>query len=326
MQRRNFLQAVLAAVGARAFEGCDRLVVIGADEDASIDPISGNDEFYEYQCCRVPEIDPATHTVHIKHGELELASFDLNFLRTLDPVEVERTLQCIGSGPRIQNINNALWTGLTLDEVLAALGVTVPEGAIGVSLIGQDEYFAWLELASLNDGPIWVMWGMNGEDLPLRHGAPARLLVPGRYGVKNLKWIKEIVFTDERGPSYWTQRGWSDQARYRPNTLIASPLDGFIVGAEQRTRLIGTAFAGEDPVVACRFRVDQGEWQDAELLYAPGPGIWALWSVDVVLSEGTHAVQVQCETASGARSDEDPENTSRTSGYGGSMQVMLEAV
>lgn len=325
MDRRDLLKAVGSAALLRATAGCDRLVLMGEPSSAELLPITPNEAFYVYSYSGTPDIDPGSHETVIAAGDVELARISLAFLEGLEAVDKEHTLECIGARPRIQNISNAVWSGLPLVDVLDALGVEVPESAVGLRLVGVDGYHAGLPIEELLDGPIWLVWRMNGEPLPVEHGAPARLLVPGRYGVKNLKWIAEIAFVDTLHESYWTPLGWSEAATYLPNTLIVSPIEGLVVDVGMRVRLLGTAFAGRDVVQRVDVAVDGGRWQEATLDYATGePDVWVLWSFDWTATDGDHTIQVRCTTTSGAVSAADPDGTDSWSGYDGSMEIRIE--
>lgn len=325
MDRRNLLKLAGTAAMARVATGCDKLVLLEDPTYRGLPPITPTGQFYVYACCGMPDLDPATHETVVAHEATELARFDRAFLESLPSLDKEHTLECIGSTPRIQNIGNAIWTGLPLIEVLVALGIDVPESAVGLRLTGMDDYDAGVPIEDLTraDGPIWLVWRMNGERLAPAHGAPARLLVPGRYGMKNLKWLREIAFVDTPHVSWWSTRGgWSEEAPYRPNTMIAAPLDGTELVAGEEVRFVGTAYAGRDPVERVEVSVDGGPWVDADLEYATGePDIWVLWSFGWAAEEGAHTIQARCTTASGARSVLDPEGTDRKKGYDGSMLV-----
>ncbi len=325
MRRRSFLEFAGAAAFARMAAGCDRLVVIDPRLDPELPSITPIGEFYVYQYRRQPEFEPATHETVIAHEDEELARFDQAFLDTLEPVETELTLECIGATPRVQRISNAVWGGLPLREVLDELGVSVPPSAVDLRMTGMDDYHAAVPVTDLDDAPMWLFWRMNGEALPFNHGAPARIFVPDKYGVKAMKWIRELAFVDEPHVSYWTERNWSEEARVRPNTLVAHPLDGFLVDGTAPVRVIGTAFAGEDPVVAVDVRIDGGDWQPATVDYGPGSGIWVLWSFDWTPVEGRHTLQFRATTKSGAMSVFDPSGTNRLDGYDGSMQITVNA-
>jgi hypothetical protein len=166
---------------------------------------------------------------------------------------------------------------------------------------------------------------MNGEPLPVDHGYPVRLLVPGRYGMKNPKWITSLDFVDVPYTGYSEQRGWSNDASYQTNALVHDPFTWDSVPAGEIV-VSGTAFAGSDPIVSVELSVDGGAWAPAVLDYAPGPDIWTLWHFEVTLAEGNHTVQARCTTASGATSGPESRGTNYLSGFGGSGEVQFDVV
>jgi hypothetical protein len=330
MNRRDLLGLVGVGVMARWTTGCDKLVYLGEVPESGCDidsePITANAEFYEYTVYPVPEVDPDAHSTAILHEDVELATLDRAFVETLVARDKEHTLQCIGSRPRIQNIGNAIWSGLPLVEVLDALGVEIPATAVGLRIVGADTYHAGVPISDLDEGdegPIWLVWRMNGEPPPLVHGAPYRLLVPGRYGVKNIKWPTEIAFVDTPHESYWTSKGWSEEAKYRANTFVTRPVEGIELPRGECVRFAGTAFAGPDPIALVEVSLDDGPWEPAAIDYTNGPDIWTLWSWDWTTKEGAHTIQVRCTTESGAVSAANPNGTDQFKGYDGSMRVMV---
>jgi DMSO/TMAO reductase YedYZ molybdopterin-dependent catalytic subunit len=325
--RRQVLAGLGGALVSRWLAGCDRLVILDDLVGAAIEPITPNDRFYVYQVGSAPDVDPDRHQVRVVglDGEL-LAAFDRAALRALPAREREHTLQCVGARPTYQQIGNARWEGLPLGEVLSALGVRPPPGAVDLVATGADDYVASIPATDLEDGPIWLAWGMNGVPLPRAHGAPARLLVPGRYGMKNVKWPAELRFSREPVPSYWSAQGWSEAAPYRPNTFVASPPDGFEVPPGTVVRFVGTAFAGEDVVEGVEVAAGGDPWRAADLDYAPDvPGVWVLWSFPWEVPPGDHTVAARCRTRSGARSHPSPEGTRPLDGYDGSMAIRIRA-
>lgn len=331
--RRDLLGLVGSAVLARWAAGCDRLVVVDGQRVAVLDPITSNEDHYVYTVSYpLPEVDPAAHRTVVLHEDAPLAEFDLAFLEALGAVDREHTLQCIGSGPINLAIGNAIWSGRPLRDVLDALGVEVPSSAVGLRLVGADttpfdqqKYHAGLPIEDLDDGPLWLVWRMNGVAVPHEHGGPYRLLVPGRYGVKNVKWPIEIAFVDTPHVSFWTPMGWSEEAVYRPNTFVLTPADAVEVEAGERVRFAGSAFAGSDAVERVEVSLDGGEWEEAVLDYENGPDVWVLWSWDWLAKPGEHRLQARCTTRSGARSNADPQGTDLLSGYDGSMEITVRA-
>jgi hypothetical protein len=280
----------------------------------------------------VPDVRPETHRTVVNHETVVLASFDLAFVEALEAREKEHTLQCIGAGPGNLAISNAIWSGLPLVEIFDALGIEIPDDAVGLRIIGADanaytgeHYHAGLPVTELVEGPVWLVWRMNGEPIPPEHGAPYRLLVPGRYGVKNVKWPIEIAFVDTPHLSFWTPYGWDEEALYQPNALVVSPNDQVEVDAGTRVRFAGTAFAGSDPITTVEVSLDGGPFEEARLDYAGGPDTWVLWSWDWTASRGEHTLQVRCTSASGARSRPEADGTDPWHGYDGSMQIAVSA-
>ncbi len=295
-----------------------------ADRELTMDPVTPNDEFYVTSCCGTPTVDAATWALVVRDRGVEVARVDLAALEALPPRDKEHTLECIGANAYNHAIDNAVWTGAPLAELFGALGVAVPAEIVELLFASADDYTTSVPVADL--ARAWIVWRMNGEPLPPEHGFPARLLVPGRYGMKNPKWLVGINLVDAPALGFWEERGWSNDATYRPNALVHEPYWFGATVEAGPVRVLGTAFAGEDPVVRVEVRVDEGAWSDAAIDYAPGADIWTLWHADLELSPGTHVVQARCTTASGAASAADPDGTDPLGGYDGSMALEIEAV
>ncbi|HMV68613.1 MAG TPA: molybdopterin-dependent oxidoreductase [Myxococcota bacterium] len=289
------------------------------NEQYDLPPITPNDVHYTTTCCGTPEVDGAAWSLTFAAGDEALVTIDLDALYALPARDREHTLMCIGATPRNQKISNAIWSGLPLTEVFEALGVVIPEGTTTLRIEGEDHYSTGLPIEDL-DRPLWLVWRMNGEPLPAKHGFPARLLVPGRYGMKNPKWMTALRFQAEPYLGYWESNGWSDEAFYRPNTLIHYPRGADVV-VEGPLRVVGSAFAGRDPILRVEVSVDGGAWQEATIEYQNGPDVWTTWSFELDVTAGDHTLQARCVTMSGARSNDDAEPVTDHSGWGGSMRA-----
>lgn len=319
---------LLAGVGAAALlSACDSVVgAAPADATAENDttstapmtPITPADQYYVTSCCLAPEVDFARWNLQIWDRGVAKGSMDKQFLESVTPREKEHTLECIGGGPSFPLISNAVWTGLPILELLEKLGVTVPSDATGLKVTSLDAYTTAIPLADLQL-PVWLVWKINGEPLPKDHGFPARFLVPGRYGMKNPKWVKSIEFIDTPYQGFWEKQGWSDPAPYRANAYIIGPTDKELKAG--KVQVFGTAFAGRDPIAKVEVRVDNGPWQNATLTYNGGPDVWTLWTFDWQAQAGNHTVQARSTTKSGAMSDPSADGTDLLAGYNGSMQV-----
>jgi hypothetical protein len=330
VDRRELLAGAVAALST--LPGCDDVVIENFEPNGSlvtettgglpvIQAITSNGSFYVYQCCGTPEVPSSWSCVVRDPDGNAVATITEETLAAIAPVEVENTLQCIGSNPFSQLIGNAVWGGAPLVEVLAQLGVTVPGDLHEVGFKGHDEYVASVPASDL-DRPLWLVWQMNGAPLPREHGAPARIIAPSRYGVKNVKWIAEIALSRDVIVNFWDPQGWNHEAPVRVNGFILVPQASTV--ATPPIRLLGTAFAGTDPVVRVEVRVDDGTWVDAVIDYSPGPHIWTLWHHDVALDSGGHSAQVRVTTASGAVSNLDPEGSGQLDGYDGGQYIEFD--
>ena len=301
-----------SAAGDAAATG---LVQDPAGPTAAITP---NAQHYVTSCCSSPTFDPNVWALQIlDHGKV-LLTLSWAQLDALPAKIKEHTLECIGTGPFSQSVSNALWTGLPLAELLAQFGVAVPVAKF-LKITGMDGYSTGLPATDVQR-PLWLVWRMNGAELPLEHGRPARLLVPGRYGMKNPKWLQVIEFTDDPHKGFWESQGWSDTAVYQAHTYIRWPRgpENLAIGT---LRIHGIAYAGSDPVAKVEIRIDGGDWQPATIDYAPGPDIWTLWHLDWPSSHGTHVVQARCTTSGGVTSSANPDGNDYSDGYDGSMMV-----
>jgi len=320
---------VLAGVGATAaLASCDRLDVpegtdTGLPEPGDVlPPITSNDDFYVTSCCGTPELDRATWTLTIADdvSGQNVGTLDMATLEAMKAREKEHTLECIGGSPYNRAIGNAIWTGLPLVEIFEAMGIDVPGEAIELQFTGADDYRTSIPITDL-DVPVWLVWKMNGEPLPDRHGGTARILTPGRYGMKNPKWVTEIRFGTKPLLGYWESIGWSNTAEYQANTYFISPSASAVLTAGP-VRFLGTAFAGSDPIARVEVTTDGGEsWTDAEITYQNGPDIWTLWAFDWEAVAGDYTIQVRATTESGKKSALEPSGTNAWGGYNGSMQI-----
>jgi DMSO/TMAO reductase YedYZ molybdopterin-dependent catalytic subunit len=289
-----------------------------------IPAITSNDDHYVTSCCPTPKVDGKAWQLEVSAFGKALGTLDLAFLSSLVPKTKEHTLECISAGPLNFAISNAIWTGLPILEVLAAKGLTLPEGKGGIKFTCADGYTTAIPQADLAK-PAWLVWQMNGQPLPIDHGYPVRLLLPGRYGMKNPKWITSLEVIDEPYLGFWEKLGWSDAAPYKPNALVFQPEDDDKLPLGKQVVVAGPAFAGSDPVTKVELRVNDGPWQPCAIDYAPGPDVWTLWHFDWTPPKaGTYLLQVRCQTASGQTSQDNAKRYSDYTGFGGGMAVEVK--
>ncbi len=130
---------------------------------------------------------------------------------------------------------------------------------------------------------------MNGEPLPVEHGFPVRMVVPGLYGyVSATKWLVDLEVTRfDRFAAYWTERGWSAEGPVKTQSRIEVPRDGGDVEAGA-VRIGGHAWAQHTGIATVEYRLDGGAWREAELGGVPNDDTWVQWAASVDLSPGEH--------------------------------------
>ena len=223
-------------------------------------------------------------------------TFTLADLKALPTVERSSTLTCISNRVGGDLIGNSVWTGVRLADLLAVAGVQ--EGADELILRAADNYSDSFPLeAAQREGTI-VAYLQNGETLTRDHGFPARVLVPGIYGMKNVKWVVEIELANQDYLGYWQTRGWSDVAEVRTmsriDTAVATRLPDGNYG------IGGVAFAGLRGIQQIEVSLDNGAtWLAAELDPAENGLSWNLWGFSWDASPGTYEVLVRATDGTG---------------------------
>src|SRR6266487_5022225 len=188
------------------------------------------------------------------------------------------SMMCVSNEVGGQYMSNALWEGVPLRQLLQRAGVKA--GAIKVVFYAVDGYSDSIHLDKALEPTTLLAVRMNGAILPQSHGFPARMLVPGIYGMKHCKWVNRIEVVNYDYQGYWQQRGWSDPAPVRMTARIDTPLTGSTVKANRTTYIAGVAFSGNKGISEVDVSTDAGQtWQRA-ILKQPLSGItWVLWEL-----------------------------------------------
>ncbi|HEV2413655.1 MAG TPA: molybdopterin-dependent oxidoreductase [Candidatus Dormibacteraeota bacterium] len=220
-------------------------------------------------------------------------------LRALPPVTQYVTLECISNdigGPQISTGN---FTGVSLRDLV---GSASPQGqASWVSFHARDGYAESLQLSLVQSSPeILVAYQLDGADLPVAHGYPARILIPGHYGMKGPKWLDSIQLTNHETGGYWEQQGWDHNAVVKTMSRIDVPHDGDIVklGALE---IGGVAFAGKRGIGKVEYSTDGGgTWMEAPFDAPLSPLTWVIWrSTWTPSHEGAYRLLVRATDGSG---------------------------
>ncbi len=230
------------------------------------------------------------------------------------------TLLCISNSVGGDLWGNAHWKGVRLVELLSRSGLKA--GIRKVVFHAEDGYTDSIALDTALRPDTLLAYEMNGAVLPKEHGYPARLLTPGIYGMKNVKWITRIELVDYDFKGYWMQRGWDDVAAYRTATRIDVP-PGRAQLPPGEVALAGVTFAGFRGVQAVEVSLDDGKtWENGTLKPALGQNAWNLWVFRKALAPGAYAVKVRAVDGAGDVQTA-TENDSLPSGATGYHSVAL---
>jgi DMSO/TMAO reductase YedYZ molybdopterin-dependent catalytic subunit len=218
-------------------------------------------------------------------------------IQRLPAVSEFYTLQCISNPVGGDLWGNAYWKGAKLADLLQQAGVK--PGVRKVVFHAADDYTDSIVLErALNQGAV-LAYEMNGAPLEKEHGAPARLLIPNIYGMKNVKWITRIELVDYDFKGYWMQRGWSDPAPYQISSRVDVPTNRSTTKAGE-VPIGGVSFAGERGIRSVEYSLDEGQtWQPAELKPALATNTWQLWVARPNLNPGRYYVKVRATDGNG---------------------------
>ncbi|WP_447965498.1 molybdopterin-dependent oxidoreductase [Nitrospira sp. Ecomares 2.1] len=203
------------------------------------------------------------------------------------------TLMCIDTLPGGSSLGTAMWRGISLKKLLQNIGAD-EDIARDVIFRAADGYSDSIPFSRAMEDDVMLAYLMNGEKLPKDHGFPVRLIVPGLYGIKNVKWITEIEVYNGDYLGYWQQKGWTDDGTIHIFSRIDSPghyqsLQGL------RQRLRGIAYGGPESISEVQLSFDQEKtWVSAEIEPPLSPLTWVIWNYDWSPPKpGKHMVSVR---------------------------------
>ena len=259
-----------------------------------------NDDFYRIDTALVlPAIDPSEWRLRI-HGMVD-REITLSYQDLLDRQLTEAwvTLCCVSNPVGGELIGNAFWSGVRVADLLAEAGVSADADAVRQT--SDDGWNCGTPLEALTDDRnAMLAIAMNGEPLPVDHGFPVRMVVPGLYGfVSATKWVVDLeVSRFDKFTAYWTERGWSAQGPVKTESKIEVPGNGSEVKAGPM-RVGGYAWAQHTGIEGVEVRVDGNAWVPAELGGVPGNDTWVQWAATVDVPAGDHSLAVRATDKSG---------------------------
>ncbi|PRB12744.1 oxidoreductase [Microbacterium sp. MYb72] len=260
--------------------------------------VTPNADFYRIDTALVvPQVDPKDWSLRV-HGMVDrevVLTWDELIASPLTEADV--TLACVSNTVGGDLIGNARWLGLPVREVLARAGVDADADMVLSTSI--DGFTASTPLEALTDDrDALLAIGMNGEPLPIPHGFPVRLVVPGLYGyVSATKWVTELEVTRfDRATAYWTTRGWSERGPIKLQSRIDVPRGSIDAGD---TVIAGMAWQQHVGVRGVEVRIDGGPWRPATLATAISDDTWVQWSLPWAAESGQHDIECRAVSADG---------------------------
>jgi DMSO/TMAO reductase YedYZ molybdopterin-dependent catalytic subunit len=269
--------------------------------------VTANDSFYRVDTALlVPQLRAEDWRLKI-HGmvdhELEL---DFEGLVARELVERDVTLSCVSNEVGGHYAGNARWTGVLLGPLLEEVGLD--PGANQLVSRSIDGMTIGTPAAAVTDGrDAMLAVEMNGEPLPISHGFPVRMIVPGLYGyVSATKWIVDLEATTfDAFDAYWVERGW-EQAPEGVKTMsridTPKPLADLDAGT---VAVAGVAWAQHRGIERVEVRVDQGAWAEADLGDVPSDDTWRQWVWRWDATPGRHTLEVRATDGDGATQPEE---------------------
>ncbi|HEX6506592.1 MAG TPA: sulfite oxidase [Chloroflexota bacterium] len=302
--------------------------------------ITPNHSFYKRNHFHVPEIDASSWTVTIEGAVDQPQVLSLDDLLSLPRRSLTVTMECAGNGrssfqPAVAGepweygaASTAEWTGAQLRDVIEEAGLrdvaqeVIVEGADGGHVAdagGSVTYVRSVPIETALHPDTLLAYTMNGEPLPVEHGFPVRLLVPGWYGMASVKWVTRIAAVSEpyRGFYQWDRYVMLDPAdetrrsplrEMRIRSLFTAPVHGALLWSD-RHHLRGFAWSGSDPVERVEVSTDGGaSWEAARFTSASQPYAWRGWEAPWEPAQpGTYTLQCRAFDAAGASQPAEPE-------------------
>ncbi len=282
----------------------------------------------------MPAVDPATWRLRLEGRVERPLELDLDALRSMPSHTVRVTLECAGNGraalaPRPVSqpwlagaVGTAEWTGVPLKDLLRDAAPT--REAVDVAFTGADhgfergleqDYERGLPLADALADDVLVAYEMNGAPLPVQHGFPVRLVVPGWYGMAHVKWLVSIQVLDHPYDGYQNVVGYRVRqepeeagdpvTRIEPRALLLPPGDPDFFTRERILRpghvtLTGRAWSGWGPVESVAVSADDGDtWTEAEVEAGEHRWAWRRFTLGWDATPGRHVLRARATDDTG---------------------------
>lgn len=236
-------------------------------------PITPNYDFYVTSAFASPDV-PLNWKLSITGLVDQSLTLTLDEIKAMPSVIEMRTLSCISNPVGGELIGNAMWKGVRLKDVLAR--ASVKANAKFLKLESFDQWSTGIPLELGMDEHALLVYEMNGEPLPQDHGAPLRCLFPGRFGMKQPKWLQTITLVEKEYAGFWEKQGWSFDAFTLPFSRIDAPYDSASFDGLAAT-VAGIAFTDESGLAKLEINWNATNvWHTAELVRGTAL-TWTAW-------------------------------------------------
>ncbi len=250
-----------------------------------------------------PSVDGQSWTLRVGGLVDKPMSLSLSDLRALPATSEYVTLECVSNNVGGALMSTGAFTGVRLSDLIA---MASPQSqGTWVAFHARDSYTESLQLSLVQSSPeILVAYDLDGAPLPMSHGFPTRILIPGHYGMKGPKWLDSIELVNHETGGYWEQQGWDHNAIVKTTSRFDVPRDGDILKLGTIS-VAGVAFAGKRGIRKVEYSTDGGaSWNDAPFDPPLSPLTWVLWKVSwTPASEGAYRLMVRATDGTGVLQD-----------------------
>lgn len=243
--------------------------------------LTKNSDFYRVDTAlTVPQLTAESWQLSI-HGQVDhpkVITYDELLKRPM--IERYITMTCVSDPVGGRYVSTAKFLGVPLAPLLKEVGVH--SGADQIVGRSSDGMTIGTPTSVIMDGrDAMLAVGMNGEPLPLEHGFPVRMLVPGLYGyVSATKWLVDLEATTfDAQKTYWVQRGWARRGPIRLESRIDTPAGLSQVKRGKKIMIAGVAWHQRIGITSVEVKVGDGDWQQATLARVPSTDTWVQWSL-----------------------------------------------
>jgi DMSO/TMAO reductase YedYZ molybdopterin-dependent catalytic subunit len=317
------------------------------------------DSFYIRSHFPAPKIDSINWRLRLECEPKDRWLFTLDDLTRMPQSTVIATLECAGNSRSLFNeeaegeiqwgegaLGTADWTGVSLSHLvrnecglskeLRSWKAVIFEGADGSK---TQRFVRYLSAEKALEKDVFVALYMNGKPLPEDHGYPARLIVPGWYGMASVKWLSKITFSPNSPHTFFNDvkyvYKWKDKARVEPTkemrvkSLVTNPSNGQQVRLGEPTVISGKAWSGYGKIVRVEIgeTLDENSWADVELGEHTGNYSWVSWKKDwTPRRKGSVVLVIRATDSKGNTQPLQPERNEYLYGYNAATKISLNVV